>query len=309
MTGGPILVTGAGGLLGGTLIRMAQQLGKDVVAAYRRELRVVSLVRSVQIDLTNANEMQKLVHSLRPAWIIHCAAATHVDWCETNETECYLINVEATRNLALSANACGAGFVYISTDSVFDGATGNYVESDSPSPINVYARSKLRGEQVVQKVSPSALILRTNFYGGGMKGRQSLAEWVLSRLKQGDVVSGFTDVWFSPLWVEDLASLIFGMIDRRLAGLYHVASQNACSKHEFACQVADVFDFDRSLIKPASVADAQLKAPRPLNTSLNTAHVSRTLGRSMPSWESGLQRFKALMGPGLVYSLSKSEVR
>jgi len=230
----------------------------------------------------------------RPSWIIHCAAMTNVDWCETNPRDAYSMNGQVTRELVRGAKRAGASLLYISTDSVFDGRKGNYTEEDEPSPLNVYGRSKLIGEKAVQEEGESSLIVRTNIYGWNIQNKQSLAEWILATLESGQSVPGFVDVFFTPILVNDLSEILLEMVDRQLTGLYHVAGSQVCSKYEFAVELADLFGLDKSLIKAASLADSFLKANRPPNTSLRTTRISQTLGRPMPDLMSGIRRLKSL---------------
>ena len=131
---------------------------------------------------------------------MHCAAATNVDWCEDNPKQAEAINVQATADLAEIAAALNARFVYISTDSVFDGKRGDYAETDEPAPLNVYARSKLAGEQETLRLNAAAIVVRVSIYGWNAQKKESLAEWVLRRLEEGSDVPGFTDVFFTPSW-------------------------------------------------------------------------------------------------------------
>ena len=207
--------------------------------------------------------------------------------------------------LATVAAHFGSQFVYISSDSVFDGTRGGYAEEDDVAPVNAYARSKLEGEIAVRSASPDSLVVRTNIYGWNMQPKASLAEWILSRLEAGSEVPGFQDVVFCPILVNDLGEVILEMLGRRLTGLFHVAGSEACSKYEFALRLAGMFGLDRGLVRPTSVEHSALRAPRPKNTSLCTARVGRALDRPMPSLDAGLERFKALRDSGFVAHLKQ----
>ena len=122
-------------------------------------------LRGVTVDLTDPSAARELVDRLQPEWIINCAGFANVDECERDGERAELLNVELPRNLAAACAHAGVGLVHISTDSVFDGERGGYAEEDEPAPLNVYASSKLQGEQAVQAELPEALILRTNFIG------------------------------------------------------------------------------------------------------------------------------------------------
>ncbi len=239
-----------------------------------------------------------MLTSLQPTHIVHCAAATNVDWCEDHPNEASAINSEAPAFLARLAQELKSHFVYISTDAVFDGKQGNYSETDTPAPVNVYGETKLHGEQQVLQGSPLPLAIRVNIYGWNAQPKLSLAEWILSRLDSGKTVPGFTDVHFTPLLVNDLAELLLAMLDRGLSGLYHVVGSERVSKFEFARRVALVFGFDPEQVIPAQVAKAGLRAARPSDLSLSTRKISGALDRSMPDVESGLRRFRALRDAG-----------
>ncbi len=300
-----ILVTGASGLLGANFVLAALQRGKEVAAVCHVHPLFFPGAETIVADLTDANSTKMIIRAWRPDWIVHCAALTDVDWCETHPEETWAVNVGVTRNLAAVSRAHGSGLVYISTDSVFDGTRGHYAETDTVGPLNVYARSKQAGEEAVQAAGGRYLIVRTNIYGWNAVDKMNLAEWVLSRLEQGQVVPGFTDVTFSPILVNDLSDLILDMLERRLTGLYHVAGAESCSKYEFACQLAAIFGLDQGRVHPASEMDAGLLAPRPKNTSLQTGKVSKALEQPMPDVASGLRRFKALRDSGFAGQLKR----
>ena len=293
-----ILITGAGGLLGANLAADILRRGVEVTAAGHGCLPAFEGVQAVRCDLTAIDNIVSLFARSRPSCVIHCAAATSVDSCESDPKYAWRVNMEMSRHLASQAAATGARFVYISTDSVFDGNRGNYTETDQPTPINVYARTKLAGEAAVREASPGALVVRTNIYGWNMQPKLSLAEWMLGRLESGLETPGFSDVVFCPILVNDLGDAILEMIEKGLTGLYHVAGSEACSKLDFAMEVARVFGRDPALVRPASVESARLRAPRPKNTSLCVSTISRVLGRSMPSLNAGLERFKTLRANG-----------
>jgi dTDP-4-dehydrorhamnose reductase len=299
-----LVVSGASGLLGASVLRSAQDAGwdKDVVGLCHRHLIRDPALRIAKVDLTDSSATRGFFSDLfsdlrsdsRPHAIVHCAAAADVDWCEANPKEAEAINVGASALLAEIAASFNARFVYISTDSVFDGKRGGYVETDEPAPLNVYARSKLAAEREIQRRNPSSTIVRVNIYGWNAQDKESLAEWILRRLEGGKDVPGFTDVCFNPLLANDLAEILFAVLQRELTGLYHVVGSERITKLEFARRVAATFGFDPARITPCQVRDMNLKAERPLDVSLNTEKISRALGRPMPDVDSGLRAFRAL---------------
>jgi len=217
-----------------------------------------------------------------------------VDQCESDPSMATAVNVGGTKCLlkALHGHACR--FVFVSTDSVFDGTRGDYTEDDSPTPLHVYGRTKLAAEHAVLADRRDALVTRTAFYGWNVLPKESLGEWILSRLRGGESVSGFTDLLFSPLLADQLARLIYGLVGTGAAGVLHVASADGCSKFEFASRLAATFGFPPGRVMPSTCEMGRLAAPRPRNVTLNSGRAAALLGRSLPSIEEGLREFLKL---------------
>jgi dTDP-4-dehydrorhamnose reductase len=293
-----ILVTGASGLLGANIVLYARDLGREVAALSYAHPIYIPGVECRIADINDSQAVHTVVNSFKVDSIVHCAAATNVDWCEDHPEEAEKINVYASRQLAQFAADSNIPLLYVSTDSVFDGKRGNYSEVDETGPLNVYSRSKLRAEQEVLQLNPKAIIARVNIYGWNAQNKKSLAEWILGELGAGRTVPGFTDIYFSPLLVNDLAEVVLAMLDRRLVGVYHVVGSERTSKFEFAVRVAETFGFESKCVVPARMAAAALRAPRPLDVSLATTKIRAELGRTMPNVQDGLERFRSLRQSG-----------
>ena len=289
-----LVVTGASGLLGANVLWSAVELGWETVGLCHQHVIRPTAAKIARVDLTDDAATRKLLFDLRPDTIVHCAAATNVDWCEDNPKEANAINIHASAVLAESAASMNARFVYISTDSVFNGKRGDYLETDAPAPLNVYARSKLAGEYETLTRNPSSTVIRVSIYGWNAQNKDSLAEWVLRRLEAGRDVPGFTDVFFTPILVNDLIPILFALLRQDLTGLYHVVGSERISKFEFARRVAATFGFDPARVVGSRVKDAHSRAPRPLDVSLNSGKIRTALGCSMPDVDSGLREFRTL---------------
>jgi dTDP-4-dehydrorhamnose reductase len=192
-----------------------------------------------------------------------------VDWCEQHADQATKMNTDLPVRLAQLALELGARFIHISTDAVFDGKRMNYT-----------------------------VVARVNIYGWNAQNKQSLAEWILSQLATGKPVPGFTDVYFTPILVNDLAEILFAVLDRGLSGLYHIGASERISKYEFARRVAVEFGCNPNQVVPTSVNGAGLQAKRARDMSMNTEKISAALGRPMPNIESGLRRFRELRDTG-----------
>jgi dTDP-4-dehydrorhamnose reductase len=285
-----ILVTGASGLLGlNTALEASQQ--HEVFGSVNENVIQSTAFTVIQSDLTEPGALEKLIDERQPEWVINCAALANLEACEANPALAKKLNSELPENLANYVAKGGARLVHLSTDAVFDGKNGNYTEGDEPNPLSLYARTKLRGEQAVLAANPEAIVARVNLYGWSLSGKRSLAEWFVNNLSAGTSIMGFTDVYFCPLLVNHLARLLLRMLERDLKGLYHVVSSECSSKYDFGVKLAGLFGFEDSLIKPALISQSGLSAARSPNLTLKADKLSRDLGGSTPSLNTGLESF------------------
>ena len=295
---GTILVTGASGLLGANLVTEFASRGERVFAQYLEHPVHFTNATSLRCGVTDSDALQKLTAEIRPTWVIHCAAATNVDWCEQNASACFHINADGSRFVAEAAHEAGCRLIYVSTDAVFHGDRGGYAENDVPNPVNVYARSKLLGEKWAEKVSPGALIVRMNIFGINTQDKTSFAEQILQGLEMGSDVPGFYDVTFAPLLVNDVAHILLELMTGRREGVYHLGSRDHCSKYEFALHIARIFGFDTRLVRSISVDGIAFAALRPRQTWLRTGKAAHAIRREIPSVQEGIRRLKSLWDGG-----------
>jgi dTDP-4-dehydrorhamnose reductase len=299
-----LLVTGASGLLGSNLIMEAFP-HHEVIGLYHMHPIQHDSIHTAASNLDSKDSVARVIEDLRPDWIVNCAAATDVDQCEEDPDTAFLLNADMPGWIAEAAYAHGARLAHISTDAVFDGLTGGYRESDPPSPINVYGRSKVAGENAVQANHPGALVIRSNFFGWNAQSKDSLAEFFFAKLERGQSCNGFADVRISALLATDLAKLILAALDQGISGLYHIGSVDCYSKYEFGKQMATLFEFDGQLIDPISVDDARLGAPRPKNLCLDCSAFSKLADVELPILQKGLEGFRDQMSAGFRQQLGQ----
>lgn len=307
-----LLITGVSGLLGVNLAWLAA--GRfDVVGVLRGERAVADPAKApfttVLADLTQPGQVDRVLDQVQPDVVVHCAALTDVDRCETHPEEAYQANTFLPGQLARATASRRIRLVHISTDSVFDGERGNYSETDQPRPINTYARTKLEGERAVADSNPDALIARVNFYGWSWLGRRSLSEYFFNNLTAGRPVNGFDDLIFCPLLVNDMVELLLRMLEARLTGLYHLVSSECLSKFAFAQLLAREFGFDETLVAPASYTSAGLRAPRSPRLSLCCDRLANALGCSLPGQVPAMRRYVELHRQGYPQMLHSMFVR
>jgi len=270
-----LLITGCNGMLGSNIISIVKE--EYEILGIDKDNRNKGDYKYFDIDITDYEKTREIIRSTNPDCVVHCAALTNVDSCEENYELAEKINCLATKNI-VSTLAPTKRFVYISTDSVFNGEKGNYLESDESCPLNNYAKTKLEGEKLVEQTMKNYLIIRTNFFGWNKIKGESFAEWIVRSLRDNKTINMFTDVIFSPHYVGTLVKLIEKLLKLDITGILNLASHDSISKYEFGVDLAKIFNLKEALIKPISVDSFKFKAKRPKNTSLNTKRAESIIG-------------------------------
>lgn len=261
-----ILITGGAGMLGHLLVNRFKTRHRVIYTTHRDAINIDG-AEQMSWDLTQGRKALSGIDA-----VIHTAAMTNVDGCEKDPGQAHQSNVAATRNVVNSVP--GAQVIYISTDFVFDGTRGNYSESDVPSPLSVYGRTKLEGEG---EIPQGGCIIRTSIYGlGSGPQRPGMVEKMIARLRNGETVNGFTDQIFTPVSTGNLALFLEEIMERRLAGIYNIGSSQPCTKYEFIRAAARTFGFDPEAVKPGLSSAVNYLAPRPRDVSLDTTKARNT---------------------------------
>ncbi len=285
-----LLVTGASGLLGINLA-LRESTRRDVIGVTHSHSLLGVPFPLHSIDLASQGAIDNLLNESQPDAVIHCAAMANIDECEKSPHQAEQVNALVPGRLAAACRNRSIRLVHLSTDAVFDGTRGNYLETDTPNPLSVYASTKLKGEKEVLDACPEAVIARVNFYGWSLTGKRSLAEFFFNNLAEGKTVNGFTDVEFCPLFVDHLAELLIRLAEGDFSGIYHVVSPISLSKFEFGCKIAGMFGFDKNLITPVSVMDGGLTARRSPRLTLNTQKLHEALKQEIPGVDEGIRAF------------------
>jgi len=287
-----ILVTGGSGLLGAEVVRVFSEAGHDVVSGYNTHPPRIGV--PIRLNLMELSEIRSLVQKPRPDIIIHTAALTDVDLCESKPDAANLINGSATGKIAEAAHNLGAYMIYVSTDYVFDGQVGSYREEDEPNPVNRYGRSKLLGEELLRESNATRCIARTSvLYGWGRDYRPNFGTWVLHRLESNEHIKVVNDQLASPTLNLNLAEMILELATKRHEGVLHLAGAARIDRYSFAKQIAETFDLDPSLIEPVKSDQIDWKAKRPADSSLNVDRAARVLDRKPLELNEALEQFRA----------------
>jgi dTDP-4-dehydrorhamnose reductase len=302
-----ILITGASGLLGlNTALEVADQ--HTVFGQVNSNAIHTNAFTVLPADLLEPGAVERLLDRTQPDWVIHCAALANLEACENNPALARELNTEVPRKLAEHCRKGGARLLHVSTDAVFDGQTGGYSEQDQPNPLGIYAQTKYQAELAVAAANPEAIIARVNLFGWSLKGHRSLAEFFYNNLTAGNPVMGFTDVYFCPLLVNDIAHLFVQMLEKELNGLYHVLSSECLNKYDFGKRIAQKFGLDSEMIAPKSVLDLSLEAARSPNLTLKVEKLIHALGETPPTVSTGIDRFFHLYQQGYPQFLQQLSV-
>jgi dTDP-4-dehydrorhamnose reductase len=264
-------ITGANGLIGNYLVQTAPRFAPG--------WRVRALTRA-DFDLLDFAAVRREFQKDRPQFVIHCAAVSDVGEAQKNPDFARRANVETTQVLA--ELAAESQFVFFSTDLVFDGRKGNYVETDTPNPLHVYGGTKVAAEEIILK-NPRHLVVRTSINGGvsrtGLRGFNEQLRRSLREAGQGMTL--FTDEFRCPVPAVETARAVWELAGKNCAGIYHVAGADKLSRWQTGQLLIPRWPEITTEIKSGSAKDFP-GPPRALDTSLDISKVQRILSTPLP---------------------------
>ena len=269
-----MLITGGSGYLGDWVVRLARA-DWDVTATYLTHPPDESGAEWRRLDLRDEASVMALADEVRPSAIIHTAACNPGYGDDFEAT-----NATGTRHIARAAAACGARLVHLSSDVIFDGERGNYVEEDPPAPRTPYGRSKALAESEVRAPGAEAVIVRTSLIYGWRPdvGRQT--QWMVDNLNAGLPVRLFTDELRCPIWVESLAAAVIELAAMSYTGMLNVAGAQPLSRYEFGLRLLRFHDMDPGPIIPA--LSREIAPNRPRDCTLDCTRARSLLRTPLP---------------------------
>ena len=282
------LVTGANGMLGTALCNTLRKHGYKVMAT---DINVNG--GNIQyLDVTDRAGVMAALKKFQPAMVFHLAAETDVDKCEQEVEHAYLVNTMGTENVALACQQTDLLMIYISTAAVFDGTKPEpYTEFDNSSPVNVYAKTKLEGERIVERLLNKYFIIRAGWMiGGGRKDKKFVAK-IVELLSQKKELLAVNDKFGSPTFTEDMVECMLPLINTARFGTYHMANKGACSRYEIACRILEYMGKEGVVIKPVSSAFFPLPAPRSRSETLDNFKLRLSGMDNMRPWQQALEAY------------------
>jgi len=269
------------------------QLGTDLCKVIPKEEQIPLTIKD--IDITDKEKTFQVIKKHAPDVVINTAAYHNVDKCEDEPALAFAVNAEGVKHVAEACKQAKAVLVHISTDYVFNGEKGSpYVETDSPNPLSVYAKSKYTGEQNVKDVLEKHFIVRsTGLYGvaGCLgKGGTNFVEGMLKRAASQPELKVVTDEVLSPTYTFDLASKINQLIRTKHYGLYHIVNHGECSWYEFTSKIFELLDRKITIHKTSS-AEFKTKAKRPKYSVLKNANLEKLGMDDLRPWPEALKAY------------------
>ncbi len=273
-----VLVTGANGQLGYDVVKELQKQNIECYGTSRQDF-----------DIVDFGATENFIKNYMPDAVIHCAAYTVVDKAEDEQGLCYLVNASATENIAKICKKINAKMLYISTDYVFDGTKDGFYEvDDEPNPINVYGKTKLLGEEAVQKILDKYFVVRISWVFG--EHGNNFVKTMLRLGKEHKEISVVADQYGSPTYTADLAPLVVEMIQTDKYGIYHATNEGVCTWAEFAEEIFKIADIDIK-VNHITTAEYPTRAKRPMNSRLSKNSLVINGFYVLKNWQNALKNY------------------
>lgn len=265
------------------------QLGYDVMNELEKQGLEGIGVDIDEMDITDADQVNKVIKEAAPDAVIHCAAYTAVDAAEDNEEICRKVNAQGTENIAKVCEELDIKMMYISTDYVFNGQGERPWEPDDErEPLNVYGQTKYEGELAIEEHVKKFFTVRIAWVFG-VNGKNFI-KTMLNLGKTHDHLTVVNDQTGSPTYTYDLARLLVDMIQTDKYGRYHATNEGLCTWYEFACEIFKQAGMDVS-VAPVSSDQYPAKAKRPSNSRMDKSKLTANGFQPLPTWQDALSRY------------------
>jgi dTDP-4-dehydrorhamnose reductase len=288
-----ILITGSNGLLGQKLVDLlSKEPGVNLIATARGENRLPNQIGYTYqtLDITDPAAVEDVFTRHKPQIVIHTAAMTNVDTCESDLTGCEALNVKAVEYIVAACAEHQSFLCHLSTDFIFDGEAGPYAEDAVPNPISVYGESKLKAEQIIQASSIRWAIARTVLVFGIVPdmSRTNIILWVKKSLEEGKQINVVTDQFRTPTLAEDLAIGCWLIAQKEAEGIFNISGEELLTPYEMAIKTAEFYHLPKELIKPADSSTFSQPARRPPRTGFILTKAKTMLGYKPRTFNEGI---------------------
>lgn len=301
-----VLITGASGFVGSWLLKTAPNNVEILAQYHQREIPFLP-PHTAALPLNLLQPDWNPVRDFHPEVILHCAALSNPERCESQPEAAQQINFSAAARLCDLAVQIGARFIFTSTDLVY-GAPRNtgiparhhhptqisrscYSETDPPHPLNAYARTKLAAEHYILAHHPNAVVARCALvYGRSLHGQPTFTEAMIEHLRRGEPVTLFCDEYRTPIPVDTLAAALWELAENEFTGLINLGGAEKVSRYEMGRIICEILSLPESLLIPRNIAEMRFIAPRAPDCSLDISLARRVLKTPLPGFAEGIAR-------------------
>ncbi|MBN2000035.1 SDR family oxidoreductase [candidate division KSB1 bacterium] len=286
-----LFITGVSGLLGGHLYRLAAPKNDTWGGFFTTS--IPNLKQTVQFDIRQPQLIKRTLQTIKPDVVLHTAAISHLDVCQTDPEMAFAVNTDAVRFLAEICADLDIRLIFTSSDMVFDGEDGYYKEENRVAPLSVYGRTKVSAEKAVSSLCRDYVNVRLALiYGKPSFGGTSFSEWIEKRLQAGKTVPLFYDQYRSPVLVDNAAEALLELAAGDFTGVLHLAGSERIDRYRFGCLLASEGRYPHDLLQPVSMSSLPSAAPRPRDVSLCIERAESVLETRLLSPYEGILKMK-----------------
>ncbi len=287
-----VFITGCGGMLGSAIYPFFASRYEDVLASDR----IVNEKWLVRLDVRDDDHLARMFKEYRPDIVLHLAAETNLEYCETHPEITIATNAVATRNIAKLSEEYGAMLIYISTAGVFDGKkSGFYTEEDQPNPIMVYGRTKYEGELYALEHCSRTFVVRAGWMmGGGRDKEKKFIFKILEQVAQGKKeIFAVNDKWGTPTYTYDFAMNLFRLMETEKYGTYHMVCEGEGSRYDVAEEILKICGISDIDLVPVGSGyfEKEYFAPRPRSEIMSNANLGKHGINFMRPWRESLSDY------------------
>ncbi len=264
-----LLITGISGFLGWNICQLAQEW--EVYGTYLSHSLNIPGINTLKVNLTNFREIKQIFQEIQPTAVIHTAAQSQPNFCQTHPEESYAINVEASSNIAGLCADYNIKCAFTSTDLVFDGKYAPYSETDAVCPINLYGEQKVMAEAAMLKRYPMTAVCRmTLMFGMATPTATSFMQPLIQTLKEGKELKLFIDEFRTPVsGITAAKGLLLAL--EKVNGIIHLGGKERISRYDFGKLLVEVFQLPSTNLKACRQQDIKMAAARPSDVSLDSS--------------------------------------
>ncbi len=289
-----ILVTGSNGLLGQKLTDLYISEPDITLITTGRGVDRYPIKQGytyVELDITDKRRVLEVIEKYQPNCIIHTAAMTNVDACELDHEACVLQNINAVQNIKDAAESVNAHLIHLSTDFIFDGTSGPYLEDAVPNPLSFYGDSKLKAEQIIMQGSDNWAIARTVLVYGLVAdmSRSNIVLWAKDALENKKPIKVVDDQYRTPTLAEDLAMGCRLLEKHESKGVYNISGKDYMNIYELVSKVGKYFGHEMENVEIVSSTTLNQPAKRPPLTGFDISKAIKELGYYPHSFEEGIE--------------------